>query len=90
MRQLLIQVVLAVAVSSSAAAQDCDLFSLFGIDKHPTLGSVKSCLDHGGDVNALGRRGRPLLGIAAMKSDPEIIRLLIANGADVNARHESG
>src|SRR5688572_182089 len=49
-------------------------------------------LDHGADIEAVAKNGianRPLHAALAGKESPEVIDLLLARGADVNARAEA-
>jgi ankyrin repeat protein len=50
------------------------------------LKAVKKHLDAGTDVNAKDKYGRTPLDEAARKGHEEIVELLIAKGADVNAK----
>ena len=53
------------------------------------IGAVKKHLDAGVDVNASNFAGWTPLHRAAIKGHTQIIQLLIANGADVNAKHDA-
>ena len=52
--------------------------------------AVKQHLDAGADVNAKGKHGRTPLHYAALNGQKEIVELLIANGANMNAKIEVG
>jgi uncharacterized protein len=62
------------------------LTALFCTD---SLDIASELVEHGADVNATSRFNiTPLMGVVAY--DPSIVRLLIANGANVNARDVEG
>ena len=52
--------------------------------------AVKQHLNDGTDVNEMGKLGRTPLHLAAIESRKEIAELLIAEGADVNAKTNDG
>jgi ankyrin repeat protein len=51
--------------------------------------TVKALIEAGVDVNARNKSGESALHIAAVRGYQEITALLIAEGADVNAREEA-
>ncbi len=51
---------------------------------------VKHCLDNGVYINTKDEYGRPLLHLAAYHGYDDIAKLLIARGADVNAKDGAG
>jgi ankyrin repeat protein len=80
LRQLLVS-------GASVGAKNHDgLTALFCTD---SLDIASELVEHGADVNATSRFNiTPLMGVVAY--DPSIVRLLIANGANVNARDVEG
>lgn len=52
------------------------------------LAEVQACLTRGADANGVGRQGRTGLHVAATFGNHAIARLLIAAGADVDARDD--
>ena len=57
---------------------------------HPSV--VRILLDHGADLEAVAQNGianRPLHAALAGKESPEVFELLLAGGADVNAKAEA-
>lgn len=56
----------------------------------PRLEAVKFCLHHGANVNAKDAKGYTALHGAAFRGDNEMVKFLIANGADVHATTKDG
>jgi uncharacterized protein len=54
------------------------------------LDAVKYCLDHGANVNAKDAKGYTALHGAAFRGDNEMVKYLIATGADVQAKTKDG
>ncbi|HVU23131.1 MAG TPA: ankyrin repeat domain-containing protein [Opitutus sp.] len=50
------------------------------------LSAVQKALDEGADVNAEGLGGGTPLFLAALKNQPEVVKLLLDKGADINRR----
>jgi len=51
--------------------------------------TVQASLTNGGDPNYRANQIKPLLSIAAQKGDIEIVRILLDNGASINAMENS-
>jgi len=85
MKSQLITIVAAVTVVTTAFAGPIHDVVIFG-----DLAGVQAELDKGADVNAKGNRGDTPLHEASDHGKTEIIELLIAKGADVNAIIVSG
>lgn len=61
------------------------LLSMFKRIRQPNLAEVKQAIAQGADVNAVEASGESVLMLAAANcNDPDIIRLLVSKGADVN------
>ncbi|MGH9783892.1 MAG: ankyrin repeat domain-containing protein [Terriglobia bacterium] len=58
--------------------------------KKKFLEAAKAALQLGGDVKAVGGGGRTVLHGAALLGDPELIRFLVEQGADLNAKDKYG
>ena len=70
----------------SGAEDSIRIASMFG-----NIEAIKKHLDSGADVNVKNDEdGRTPLHYAVYKGHKEIVELLIANGADVNAKSEDG
>ena len=54
------------------------------------LQSVRFLLDHGADVNAQGQRQRTPLHWAAFGGHPAVVKLLVARGAQIESRNDTG
>ena len=54
------------------------------------LDAVKYCLDHGANVNARDVKGYTALHGAAFRGDNEMVKYLIASGADIHAKTKDG
>ena len=83
MKQLLITIAAVVLVGCGPSVPDIDI-NLAAITGD--IEAVKQYLDAGGDVNAKDEATTTPLYWAADGRHPEIVELLIANGADVNLR----
>ena len=51
---------------------------------------VKQAIQNGENVNGTDPRGNPYLSVACLNELPEIVKILIENGADVNAKNVLG
>lgn len=56
----------------------------------PNLEMVKYLIEQGADVNAAGKRGGFVLGMAAANCDIELVDLLLEHGANINYLSSSG
>ena len=94
MRRLLFEplpwVALLLLVASSASAQEpVKADRLFEAVKANNISAVKDALEAGAEVNARNKvRETPLIYAARYSSTPEIVSLLIENGAEIEARDE--
>jgi ankyrin repeat protein len=60
--------------------------ALINAAKDSNIKKLKASLDAGADVNVIDREGFTALIYAAKNNDPEILKLLLSNKADVNLR----
>jgi ankyrin repeat protein len=73
-------------IAAGADSRTVDAHGDSALHRAATLGqvaAVQRLLDHGADVNALGRDTTPL-GAAAYQGHAEVVALLLMHGADVN------
>ena len=61
--------------------------ALVGAAESGNIEAIKQHLAAGTDVNAKGKNGWTPLHYAAVESHKEVVELLLANGADVNAKN---
>jgi ankyrin repeat protein len=76
--------------NASAALSDEDFVNLC---KNGSVKDVQEALSAGANVNAVSRenpRGTTLMNAAQYNKNPEILSLLLENGADVNAKDNEG
>lgn len=69
---------------------DAETQPLFVALERGSLTTIEQHLSKGGDPNVRNERGVPLLGAAAKYQWPQIVRLLLENSADPNARDIQG
>ena len=85
MKLLLTTIAAVMVVGCGRAPQSINDAAVMG-----NIEAVKQKLDGGVDVNAKGYKERTPLHWAAMKGHKEIVELLIAKGAAVNAENDNG
>ena len=89
-RRICFLAAIGVALTIVGCADNTDLPPLHRAARENDIAAVKKCLDRGYDVNARVRSGYRALHLAVMNPSKEIVGLLIARGADVNARTDDG
>lgn len=73
-------------LAATANAQDRTPWSLQYAASHGQTNVIAMLLSMGVDANTRGRDGKRALDIACLKGDAEVVELLLAHGAEVNAK----
>jgi ankyrin repeat protein len=87
-KQLIVAVVLAVLIATSASTQTTDFFELV---KNGTPQSIQAAIRKGVDVNARKKNDQqtPLMCAAESNQNPEVIAMLLKAGANPNAQDKN-
>ena len=77
---------LALSVLAAQSVPDCDQWLTVEFFQTATVADVIACLDGGADPMESDARGNTPLHIAAANANPDVVKALIAAGADLAAR----
>lgn len=79
-----------IPMTPAVAQESCEDWATVDFFREATAETVQACIDAGADVNAAIRGGTPLHIASLYNWDPEVFTVLLAAGADVNARDAEG
>src|SRR5690349_922437 len=88
MKQSRVPLLMMWLLASTAHAQNTDDLAMAVASNHPA--QVQAALDAGVDVNANLGEGRTPLITAVMMTKPDMVRFLLAHGADPNRQADDG